>query len=136
METTYHGPMETSNRQLKIRSPRKLRRDLRTLALFTAVYCNNHHQDLQKTKLAQRKLPVTVPELARYRYCADCRGLLNYALDRRLSCPLEPKPSCRECPHNCYAQLQRDKIRKVMAFSGPYLVKRGRLDLLWRLRFG
>lgn len=126
--------METSNGPQRFRSPRKLRRDLKTLALFTAVYCDKHHQG-PKNKLEQRELPVTLPELANYRYCADCQNLLNYALDRRLSCPLEPKPSCRECPHNCYAQLQRDKIRAVMAFSGPYLVKRGRLDLLWRMWF-
>lgn len=114
---------------------KKLRRDLRTLSLFTAIYCRNHHQG-PKDLLTPIELPVNVPELARYRYCTDCQALLNYAIERRLRCPLDPKPACRDCPHNCYAQLQRNKIREVMAFSGPYLVKRGRFDLLWRLRSG
>lgn len=127
--------MEATNRPQNRRTLRKLRRDLRTLSLFIAIYCSNHHQ-APTNILKPKELPVAVPELARYRYCTDCRDLLNYALDRRLSCPLDPKPSCRECPHNCYAQPQQNEVRAVMAYSGPYLVKRGRFDLLWRMRFG
>ncbi|OEU61402.1 MAG: hypothetical protein BA870_01085 [Desulfuromonadales bacterium C00003094] len=127
--------MKTTTRPQDPRTLRKLRRDLRTLALFTAVYCRNHHQGT-KNKFTPKELPVAVPEFNRYSYCKECQDLLNYAIDRRLRCPLDPKPACRECPHNCYAPPQREAIRKVMAFAGPYLVKRGRFDLLGRLRFG
>lgn len=126
--------MTTTQTQDK-RSLRKLRRDLKLLALFTEAYCRNHHQGPKNT-LTSKELPVTVPELTRYHYCNDCQALLTYAIERRLRCPLDPKPACRKCPHNCFAQPQRDKIRKVMTFSGPYLVKRGRFDLLWRIYFG
>ncbi len=127
--------MKTTNRPQDNRARRKLRRDLRTLALFTVIYCRKHHLGT-KLPLAPQGLPVTVPELTRYRYCSACRELLNYAIDRRLHCPLDPKPDCREYPRNCYTQPQRAAIRQVMAFAGPYLVRRGRFDLLWRLRFG
>jgi len=127
--------MTTTNRPHDSRTLRKLRRDLRTLALFTEVYCRNHHQG-PKVTLTQKELPVTVPELTSYCYCTDCQALLNYAIEGRLRCPLDPKPACRECPHSCYAPLQRAAIREVMAFAGPYLIRRGRFDLLWRLRFG
>jgi hypothetical protein len=116
------------------RNLRKLRRDLRTLALFTAVYCRKQHQGT-KRPLTPKGLPVTLPELSRYHYCSACRELLSYAIDRRLRCPLDPKPACRDCPNNCYTQSQRTAIKEVMAFAGPYLIKRGRFDLLWRLRF-
>jgi len=127
--------MKTINNPQSQRNQRKLRRDLKTLALFTSIYCRNHHHGAKNT-LAPKELPITVPELEHYRYCTDCQELLTYAIDRRLRCPLNPKPACRDCPHNCYAEPQRTMIRKIMAFAGPYLIKRGRFDLLWRLYFG
>jgi hypothetical protein len=127
--------MKPANRLKSNRRRRKLRRDLRTLALFTATFCNKNHRG-NKHHLPPLELPINIPEMSHYRYCAACQNLLNYALARRLHCPLDPKPACRECPRNCYAQKQRVAIREVMSFAGPYLVKRGRFDLLWRLRFG
>lgn len=127
--------MSSSKKQQDRRRQKKLRRDLRTLALFAAVYCRTHHRGT-KYNYIQKDLPMSVPEFGHYLYCKECQALLNYAIARRLGCPLDPKPACRACPHNCYAQPQREAIRKVMAFAGPYLVKRGRFDLLWRIHFG
>ncbi|NOR49648.1 MAG: hypothetical protein GQ530_01275, partial [Desulfuromonadales bacterium] len=39
------------------------------------------------------------------------------------------------CPVHCYAPEQREKVREIMRFSGQYLIKRGRLDLLWHYFF-
>lgn len=127
--------MQSSNRTSSYRSQRKLRRDLKTLALFTAIYCDKHHSG-PKQPLETAEQPASLPGLKRNRYCSDCRALLRYAIDRRLRCPLDPKPACRACPHNCYASSQRAAMRRIMAFAGPALIRRGRLDLLWRLYFG
>jgi hypothetical protein len=37
---------------------------------------------------------------------------------------------CKKCPAHCYAPGYRERIREVMRFSGQYLVKHGRLDLI------
>ncbi|MEZ4485720.1 MAG: nitrous oxide-stimulated promoter family protein [Syntrophotaleaceae bacterium] len=126
--------MKSSNRTPSNRSQRKLRRDLETLALFTSVYCNKHHPG-PKQALEANALSSAAGE-KRYSYCSDCRALLRYAVARRQRCPLEPKPACRNCPCNCYGSRQRVAMRRIMAFAGPYLIFRGRVDLLWRLYFG
>jgi hypothetical protein len=127
--------MKSSNHTADSRSQRKLRRDLKTLALFTALYCDKHHSG-PKQALGTKELPASLAGWKRYRYCTDCRTVLLYAIGRRLRCPLDPKPACRDCPHNCYAPSQRMVMRRIMAFAGPWLIRRGRFDLLWRLYFG
>lgn len=127
--------MQSSNRTPNSRSQRKLRRDLKTLALFTAIFCDKHHSG-PKQPLETAELPASLAGWKRHRYCNDCRTLLRDAIDRRLRCPLDPKPACRDCPHHCYAKPQRVAMRRIMAFAGPRLIRRGRFDLVWRLYFG
>ena len=105
------------------------KRDIRTLAKFIAVYCSVHHKE---------RLPFgfEAPGLENLfekplDLCPDCAKLLKYGLTMRLRCPREPKPMCKKCPDSCYRPEYRDKIRKVMRFSGIYLVKRGRIDLIY-----
>lgn len=126
--------MKSSNHTPSSRLQRKLHRDLKTLALFTAIYCDKHHPG-PKQPLKTTELPASLTVWKRNLYCKDCRELLRYAIARRLRCPLDPKPACRDCPHNCYASPQRSAIRRIMAFAGPRLIRRGRLNLLWRLYF-
>lgn len=63
--------------------------------------------------------------------CPECDDLLAYAKKRILSCPHDPKPKCKHCKTHCYAPAYRDKIKRVMRFSGMHMVKRGRIDLLF-----
>lgn len=113
---------------------RRERKDLKVLALFTAVYCQAHHSS------AERRSLRNAPEFAglgleRQNLCPDCRELLLYACDRRLKCPLEPKPTCKHCPVHCYRPGHRERVRAIMRFSGRHLLLRGRLDLLWHYFF-
>ncbi|QXE92664.1 nitrous oxide-stimulated promoter family protein [Geomonas subterranea] len=87
--------------------------DLRTLVLFIETYCRGKHQS---------------PKGA---LCQECRELLAYSESRRKKCPLDPKPTCNDCKIHCYGNIQRAKIREVMAYSGRRLLLRGRVDLLW-----
>ncbi len=103
--------------------------DIRTLARFVALYCRSHHAERAPIGFkaqALEDLLDTDMEL-----CPDCAKLLKYGLTMRLRCPKEPKPMCKRCPDPCYRPEYRDKIREVMRFSGMYLVKRGRIDLLF-----
>ena len=45
--------------------------------------------------------------------CDDCRELLEYAHKRS---------SCSKCPIHCYKKDMKEKIKKVMRFSGPRLL--------------
>jgi len=110
------------------------RKDLKILALFTAVYCQAHH--------AGEKAPLDVEEPAlqglgieRRLMCADCREFLAYAFARRMNCPLEPKPICKHCQIHCYRPGHRERVREIMRFSGRHLIRRGRFDLLWHYFF-
>ncbi len=55
--------------------------------------------------------------------CAECAALENYAHERLEHCPFgEQKRACKNCEIHCYKPEYRDKIRKVMRFSGPRML--------------
>jgi hypothetical protein len=105
-------------------------KDLKVLAQFTAVYCQAHHAGpRQAPAVAEPALQTVLPD--KYPVCSDCAAFLAYACERRLCCPLEDKPACKHCQVHCYKPGHREKVRAIMRFSGRYLIRRGRLDLLW-----
>jgi hypothetical protein len=113
---------------------RKERKDLKVLALFTAVYCGVHHSD-ERVLLETGDPGFQGLGLEQHRLCADCRDFLLYAFTRRLRCPLDPKPVCKHCHVHCYRPGHRERVREVMRFSGKHLIRRGRIDLLWHYFF-
>lgn len=114
---------------------RKLRRDLRTLAMFVEVYCRNRHEHAPKAD-ARLKVPHLDALVDRtVSLCPDCSKLLAHAIVKRVRCPLDPKPACKHCPTHCYRPQYREGIRNVMKYSGLRLALRGRVDYLWRLLF-
>jgi len=114
---------------------RRERTDLLVLARFTAVYCRVHHRRQPRQPFPVGHDLAASLHLGRDGYCSDCRAFLEYAFTRRLRCPLDPKPACKHCQVHCYRPDYRQKVREIMRFAGPYLMKRGRLDLLWHYFF-
>ncbi len=109
-------------------------KDLKVLALFTAVYCREHHPGPRRPlSLDARSLGVLPPD--KYPVCPVCAEFLIYAFDRRIRCPLVDKPSCKHCQIHCFRPGHRETVREIMRFSGRYLLRRGRLDLLWHYLF-
>ncbi len=107
-------------------------KDLKILCLFTGTYCFDHHGE-EVGYLSG--LPESLSALKKYSCCEECRTFLHYAIDRRLKCPLSPKPSCKHCPVHCYRPEYREKAREIMRYSGKALICRGRIDLLWHYLF-
>lgn len=109
----------------------KKRKDIRVLSEFIAVYCREQHkaEDSKVFSINDDKLKSVLgnKEIV---LCGDCSKLLHHGIAKLLLCPYDPKPACRKCETHCYAPDYRERIREVMRFSGPYLMKRGRLDLL------
>lgn len=91
--------------------------DVTVLRDFVGLYCRRKHRP-----------PGGGP-------CADCQSLLDYAVERRRRCPLDPKPACRKCVSHCYREPYKTMIREVMRFSGPHRTVRRYVDRLRRLFF-
>ncbi len=108
------------------------KKDLKVLISFVRVFCAVKHANQAETTL-----PPDLSGLFRkgLLLCPDCRTLVEYALEKRRKCPLDPKPSCKQCHIHCYSREYRARIREIMAFSGRRMIMRGRLDYLWHYLF-
>ena len=104
--------------------------DIRLIGKFVEVYCAGKHGAIERAALS---LPDGLGER---HLCSECTAFMSYAVVRRMKCPLEAeKPSCKHCRINCYAPLQREKVREIMSYSGRTLMMRGRLDYVWHYFF-
>ncbi len=106
------------------------KKDIRLIGKFVEVYCMGRHGRVERAPFS---LP---PGLGERRLCPECSAFMEYAVARRMKCPLEAeKPSCKHCRIHCYAKAQREKVREIMAYSGKRLMLRGRLDYVWHYFF-
>lgn len=104
--------------------------DIRVLVKFIEVYCKENHQE-EKNSFNFKLFDIKKIEKKDIFLCKACARLLAYGLTMRLRCPHDPKPMCKKCETQCYKGEYKSKIREVMKFSGMYLIKHGRLDLLY-----
>ena len=112
---TSCGFSEISRKQLK---------DINILALFVYVFCKDHHSGITKNYYKSQYFK------AERDYCPACTDFLEYAIGRRLCCPLPSKSSCKKCHVHCYRPGHREKVKEIMRYSGRKLITRGRFDLL------
>lgn len=55
--------------------------------------------------------------------CNECTELLDYAHKRLDNCKFKNnKPTCKQCPVHCYKKDMRERMCKVMRFSGPRII--------------
>jgi hypothetical protein len=82
----------------------RMARELKTVELMIALYCEDHHH-------------------AKGELCEACRELVEYARLRLKSCPFqENKTTCGNCFIHCYKPKLREKIREVMRYAGPRML--------------
>ena len=56
--------------------------------------------------------------------CPRCQELLEYALHRLDRCRYgQDKPTCKKCPVHCYRPEMKERIRTVMRWSGPRMIR-------------
>jgi hypothetical protein len=94
------------------------------------IFCKEKHNN-RRTPFSFKLFDIGEIDKKEILLCPDCTRLLTYGLTMRLKCPYDPKPICKKCETQCYHKDYKEKIREVMKFSGMYLVKHGRLDLLY-----
>ena len=110
---------------------RKEARDPKVLGGFIAIFCRENHKAAGKTTFPVKDEGIRLALGCKViLLCPDCTKLLQHGIAKRLACPHNPKPMCKNCKMQCYASSYREEIRKVMRFSGLYLIKQGRVDLI------
>ncbi len=113
------------------RLDRQKNKDIKILGDFIGIFCTKNHSQEVKTVFIIKDDRLQQALIGRdWRLCPDCQKLLSHGIAKLLLCPYDPKPMCKKCKTHCYAPGYRERIRKVMRFSGLYLIKHGRLDLM------
>jgi len=108
----------------------KERKDVQTLMRFVEIFCRENHNG-ERIPFSFKLFDISEIRKKQIFLCPDCTRLLTYGLTMRLKCPHDPKPMCKKCETQCYHGDYKARIREVMKYSGMYLVKHGRLDMLY-----
>ncbi len=86
------------------RTQSKREREKRIVSLMIRLYCKKKHGFKKEL-------------------CPECKELCDYAMLRSDNCPfMETKTFCSNCKVHCYKPDMREKIRRVMRFSGPSMM--------------
>ena len=104
--------------------------DIRILMKFVGIYCRENHSG-ERVPFSFKRFDIKEIEAEEITLCPGCTRLLTYGLTMRLKCPHDPKPMCKKCKTQCYHSAYKAKIREVMKFSGMYMIKHGRVDMLY-----
>ncbi|MGA8942702.1 MAG: nitrous oxide-stimulated promoter family protein [Thermoactinomyces sp.] len=88
---------------IKLNDGPVIRDEKETVSKMIALYCRKkHHRD----------------EL-----CEECADLQKYCLKRLSICRFgEEKSACSNCSVHCYHPKYREKIKRVMRFSGMWML--------------
>lgn len=85
---------------------KRKKRESRTIEAMISLYCRDNHGKSGGL-------------------CPECLELLGYARARLDRCPFQRhKPTCNKCQTHCYKPDMREKIRRVMKYSGPRMLYR------------
>lgn len=99
-EHFYIGKIETSG---FVMMHKRITRESKTVEKMIILYCRKHH---------------LVKQL-----CPECLELVNYAHERLKKCPFQGgKTTCAKCHVHCYNPAKRERIRKIMRYSGPRML--------------
>ncbi len=84
-----------------------LAREKKTIEAMVQIFCQAHHNSSGGT------------------LCGECQELLDYAIVRLEKCPFgADKGPCAKCAVHCYKPDMRQRIREVMHFAGPKMLKK------------
>jgi hypothetical protein len=82
-------------------------REVKTIAAMLRMYCRAHGH--------QPRAPL----------CPTCSGLLHYGSRRLERCVFgDAKPTCANCLVHCYSTDMRERVRMVMRWAGPRMLRR------------
>lgn len=111
----------------------KALKDMGVLGRFVALYCRDKHGDRPRDRFTYRGVDDKVWHAIEL--CDECTKMLTHGTAKRLICPKEPKPYCKDCDIHCYAPGYRERVREIMRYSGKKMIMRGRLDMIYHYYF-
>ncbi|MFH1725319.1 MAG: nitrous oxide-stimulated promoter family protein [Elusimicrobiota bacterium] len=83
----------------------RIERERKTVRIMVEMYCRDRHGGGEGL-------------------CRDCRELLAYSEARLDKCPFHgSKPTCAKCLIHCYSPAMRERIKVIMRYSGPRLMR-------------
>lgn len=112
---------------------RKALKDMSVLGRFVALYCKDKHADRPKTRFTYKGVDDRLWK--GIELCDECAKMLTHGTAKRLICPNEPKPYCKDCDIHCYSPGYRQQVRQIMRYSGKKMMMRGRLDMIYHYYF-
>lgn len=84
-----------------------LEKELKTVEVMIGIFCCAHHGVGRKV------------------LCPACADLLDYAKERLRRCPFgRDKGACSKCRIHCYKSDMRERITRVMRYSGPTMLRK------------
>jgi hypothetical protein len=94
--------MDTKNK--KTQQHPRITREKRTINAMVQLYCKDHHNSVDKL-------------------CQECNDFMVYAYMRLDKCPFqENKSTCGKCLIHCYNPEMKEKVKKIMRYSGPRML--------------
>lgn len=88
---------------------------MRTISQMVALHCADNHDAADRVHAAHCGEFV----------CSECKRLDDYAVERTLRCRrMDRKTSCEECGNHCYKPDMRERIRSVMRYAGPRMLRK------------
>jgi hypothetical protein len=82
----------------------RIKREKKTIEAMVNIYCKAKHE-------SHREL------------CSECTEFLAYAKMRLDKCPFQEKKStCGKCLVHCYKPDMREKVKRIMRYSGPRML--------------
>jgi hypothetical protein len=83
----------------------RIEREKKTVKAMIRIYCRDHH--------------AGGGEL-----CDECAAMFDYAGRRLDRCVFgDEKPACNRCPVHCYKPDMRERVRVVMRYAGPRMIR-------------
>ncbi len=78
--------------------------EIKTIKVMVNLFCRDHHRGLTP--------------------CEQCLELLEYTVERVKQCPLqEQRTTCGQCHVHCFKPSMQKKIKEVMRYAGPRMLK-------------
>ena len=115
---------------MDVNNQNAIKHDIGVLGKFIDIYCHGKHRTKAKSLVhGHGKVALYVNPLE-VRLCDECTKLLLYAASKRMICPYNPKPSCKDCTTHCYAEPKRSTIREVMRYSGIRMIFKGSISYI------
>ena len=96
------------------KTAKKIKYEKAMIFYMIKLYCIHNHKDYQK---------IHNKTFGSKSICKECEELYNYACERTNKCRfIKSKTFCSACESHCYKKDMKEKIKKIMSYSGKRMI--------------